>query len=129
MSLDDEQIEKLLKWLLDSGVDDKASDFLASLTPEQAIALREKYGGDLFDSSHTLEEVQAKLDATRERIRRLEENALRKLGKSPPAREGHMCGFCGKYESEVKKVITWDTGATICNECIQLAKEIIDDEE
>jgi len=129
MSLDDEQIVRLLKSLQESKNSDETRKILSSLTPKQAIALREKFGEASFEIPYTLEDVEKQFDVTRDRIREIEERALRKLGKTPPIREGIQCAFCGKYESEVKIVISWDTGATICNECIELAKGIVDDEE
>ena len=37
------------------------------------------------------------------------------------------CSFCGKTQDQVKKMIAGN-GAYICNECVDLAKKIIDDE-
>lgn len=37
------------------------------------------------------------------------------------------CAFCGKTQDQVKKMIAGN-GVYICNECVDLAKKIIDDE-
>jgi len=41
------------------------------------------------------------------------------------------CSFCGKSQSSVKKIITRDdqNSVAICNECIELCNEIIEDEK
>ncbi|MFV0558305.1 MAG: ATP-dependent Clp protease ATP-binding subunit ClpX [Enterococcus sp.] len=41
--------------------------------------------------------------------------------------EAVRCSFCGKTQEEVKKVVA-GPGVYICNECIDLCKEIIDEE-
>ena len=38
------------------------------------------------------------------------------------------CSFCGKAQKEVKKLIAGPT-VYICNECVDLCNEIIDDED
>ena len=38
------------------------------------------------------------------------------------------CSFCGKSQKEVKKLIAGPT-VYICNECVDLCNEIIDDED
>lgn len=37
------------------------------------------------------------------------------------------CSFCGKSQDQVKKIVA-GPGVYICNECIDLCKEIIDEE-
>jgi ATP-dependent Clp protease ATP-binding subunit ClpX len=37
------------------------------------------------------------------------------------------CAFCSKVKREVKRLITGDTGACICNECIGLCNGILVD--
>ena len=53
---------------------------LKSLTPKEAKALRERFGIEL-NTDKTLEEVIKQFDITRERIKQIEEKALRKLKK------------------------------------------------
>jgi ClpX C4-type zinc finger len=38
------------------------------------------------------------------------------------------CSFCGKSQTEVKKVIAGPGGVYICNECIDLCNDIIVEE-
>ena len=38
------------------------------------------------------------------------------------------CSFCGKAEGQIKKMIAGPEGVFICNECIELCNEIIDEE-
>ncbi len=47
--------------------------------------------------------------------------------ESTGAGETVRCSFCGKTQEEVKKVVA-GPGVYICNECIDLCKEIIDEE-
>lgn len=47
--------------------------------------------------------------------------------ESTGAGETVRCSFCGKAQEEVKKVVA-GPGVYICNECIDLCKEIIDEE-
>ncbi len=53
-------------------------DVLAGLTAREAKVLRMRFGIDM-NTDHTLEEVGKQFDVTRERIRRIEAKALRKL--------------------------------------------------
>lgn len=46
---------------------------------------------------------------------------------NPSANETVRCSFCGKTQEEVKKIVA-GPGVYICNECIDLCKEIIDEE-
>ena len=39
------------------------------------------------------------------------------------------CSFCGKSQNEVKKLIAGQGRVYICNECIDICKEIIADDE
>jgi len=38
------------------------------------------------------------------------------------------CSFCGKRQDQVKKLIAGPTGVFICDDCVALLKEIIDEE-
>ncbi|MGH2542815.1 MAG: sigma-70 family RNA polymerase sigma factor, partial [Ardenticatenaceae bacterium] len=63
---------------VDSGVHEDIRDALSSLTPREAKIINLRYG--LRDGrEHTLEEVGHKYGLTRERIRQIEKDALRKL--------------------------------------------------
>lgn len=38
------------------------------------------------------------------------------------------CSFCNKPQSQVRKLIAWPNGAYICDECIEVCSEIIEEE-
>ncbi|ADG40038.1 MULTISPECIES: ATP-dependent Clp protease ATP-binding subunit ClpX [Leuconostoc] len=50
------------------------------------------------------------------------------MAKTPDFEEEIYCSFCGKSASEVKKIVAGPNGIYICNECVDLAKNIIDEE-
>jgi ATP-dependent protease Clp ATPase subunit len=43
------------------------------------------------------------------------------MRRTPPLK----CSFCGKSQTEVKKIIAGPAGVHICDECIDLCNEII----
>jgi ClpX C4-type zinc finger len=49
-------------------------------------------------------------------------------GQATAAAVQVRCSFCGKPNSEVEKVIA-GPGVYICNECVQLCNEILDEEQ
>ena len=63
---------------------------LAQLTPREAKVLRMRFGIDM-NTDHTLEEVGKQFDVTRERIRQIEAEALRKLRH--PSRSEQLRSF------------------------------------
>ena len=50
------------------------------------------------------------------------------MAKKDDANDQFFCSFCGKNQKEVKKLIAGPS-VYICNECIKLCSEIIEDEE
>ena len=40
----------------------------------------------------------------------------------------YRCSFCGKRQDQVKKLIAGQEGVYICDGCVALGKEIIDEE-
>ena len=48
------------------------------------------------------------------------------MPKPPGGSEQLLCSFCGKSQRQVKKLIA-GPGVYICDECIDLCNEIIDD--
>lgn len=38
------------------------------------------------------------------------------------------CSFCGKSQQQVRKLIAGPNGAYICDECVEICAEIIDEE-
>jgi len=41
----------------------------------------------------------------------------------------YRCSFCNKGQEEVSRLIAGPNQVYICNECVQLCREIIDEEE
>lgn len=69
---------------------EKIEDLLLTLTPREARILRDRFG--LYDRRpHTLGEIGEKFGLTRERIRQLERQALRKLRH--PSRSGELRAY------------------------------------
>lgn len=102
-------------------------EILANLTPGEAKVLRGRFGVNLSET-YSSDEVGKQFEITRKQIRAIEEKALRKIQRNSrkvPAEP--ICSFCGKSESEVKKLIKADSGVTICDECLQVFTEIIND--
>lgn len=65
----------------------------------------------------------------RERIRAIEIKALKRLrnAKVPLLSTGSVCTLCSGYESDVKIMINISSEHNICNKCILLIKDIIDE--
>jgi len=40
----------------------------------------------------------------------------------------YRCSFCGKRQDQVRKLIAGPTPVFICDECVTLCKEIVDEE-
>jgi len=67
-----------LEALIDNGMRIEINRALCTLSPKEEKILRRRYGiGE--DGSHTLEELGREFDVTRERIRQIEVNAIKKL--------------------------------------------------
>ena len=41
----------------------------------------------------------------------------------------HVCSFCGKNESEVDKVIVAPSGVAICDHCVGMCMEVLENDE
>jgi|GEM_PF-3082030 len=39
----------------------------------------------------------------------------------------NRCSFCGKQQDQVERLIAWPGGTFICNECVDLYREIIEE--
>ena len=99
---------------------------LSKLTAREAKILRERFGISL-DSDLTLEEIGKQFDVTRERIRKIEEKALKKL-RQEKSDEQPKCSFCGKRKDEVERLIASNiSSAYICGDCIKMSLELLDE--
>ena len=45
------------------------------------------------------------------------------------AGENYPCSFCGKKRTRVRRLIAGPNGVNICDQCIDLCREIIEDEQ
>lgn len=112
--------------------DEEYKKILENLTPREHKVLEGRFGIDLSDTS-SLEAVGRQFDITRERIRQIEKKARSKLKnkamerKSDDALDGPLCSFCGKTKSEVNHLISSGNKAKICDECVDLCVEILND--
>ncbi len=88
--------KELIELLKNNDLSDKAKKILSNLTARDAQALRMRLGIDLNDNN-SLEEVGQQFNVTREKIRAIEEKALRKLrknnGDEPDAAEAFNKSF------------------------------------
>jgi ATP-dependent Clp protease ATP-binding subunit ClpX len=51
------------------------------------------------------------------------------MSNSRTARSGYKCSFCGKRQEDVRRLIAGPGAVYICNECVDLCREIIEEEE
>jgi len=110
-----------------SGLSDATKKVLSGLTAREAKILKERFGLSL-DTDLSLEEVGKQFDVTRERIKQIEEKALRKLRAQRGEAPETCCSFCGKSKDEVERLIASETSAAfICGECIKAGVELLDE--
>ena len=88
--IEDTVIESPLENATEESLHFATDDVLASLTAREAKVLRMRFGIGM-NTDHTLEEVGKQFDVTRERIRQIEAQALRKLRH--PSRSSHLKSF------------------------------------
>ena len=43
--------------------------------------------------------------------------------------ESHHCSFCGKSQDEVSRLVQGHPGVCICNECIHLCGQLVEDDQ
>ena len=98
------------------------------LSEREKKVLKERFGVDL--DLPLPEDLGDQFEVTRERIRQIEEKALKKLSKRKRQIETNLkiCSFCKKPHTEVKKIIETESGITICNECVNLCNNLISDD-
>ncbi|MBV8823131.1 MAG: ATP-dependent Clp protease ATP-binding subunit ClpX [Chloroflexi bacterium] len=51
------------------------------------------------------------------------------MANSKNIRTTYRCSFCGKNQDQVQRLIAGPSGVYICDECIELCREIIDEEQ
>jgi ATP-dependent Clp protease ATP-binding subunit ClpX len=51
------------------------------------------------------------------------------MARSRSARTSYRCSFCGKTQEQVRRLIAGSGGVYICNECVDLCKDIINEEQ
>src|SRR3990172_2714713 len=47
----------------------------------------------------------------------------------PASRPGHTCSFCKRQQDQVRRLIAGPDSVYICDECVDLCKEILADEQ
>jgi len=75
-------------------------------------------------------EISQQFQKVRKRIRDIEHKALTKLGKKedgPLKYEGAECSFCSGFESDVELMVRLSKKHNICNECVVLIREVIEE--
>jgi hypothetical protein len=102
---------------------------LKSLTKEQRATLAERFEIDLYEPKQMLRSRHAFNDNLK-RIREIERRALKKLNpnNNQPEPKGPKCTFCGITENEVRIMAKHESGFNICNECIELCMQVIQEE-
>ncbi len=51
------------------------------------------------------------------------------MARSRSSRASYRCSFCGKTQDQVRRLISGSAGVYICNECVNLCRDIIDEEQ
>jgi len=101
---------------------------LGGLTDEEREALKDKFNL-IDDDMPSLERIEKQFDATRERIRKIEEAALKKLKghKNTDTDKIFSCSFCNRPKNKVKRLIASNFGVTICGECVAICVNLLDE--
>ena len=85
-SIEDTEVVSPAEVVININLKAETAAVLHELTPQEEQVIRLRFGiGE--DSEHTLEEVGRKLSVTRERIRQIQVQAIRKLQKPPCSRK------------------------------------------
>ncbi|MEB5165862.1 RNA polymerase sigma factor RpoD [Pseudomonas aeruginosa] len=88
--IEDSTMQSPIEMATSESLKESTREVLAGLTAREAKVLRMRFGIDM-NTDHTLEEVGKQFDVTRERIRQIEAQALRKLRH--PSRSEHLRSF------------------------------------
>jgi len=109
-------------------------ELLGGLTPREAEVLRKRFGIEL-QSDADLKEIGNKFDVTRERIKEIENKALKKLSKSrgekQPIKKSKVdeCSFCGIELSSTVKYVKGKSGVFICASCLGACGKILEEDD
>ncbi len=95
--IEDASVTSTFDLASDESLREVMRDKLSDLTSREAKILRMRFGIDM-NSDHTLEEVGRQFNVTRERIRQIEDKALRKLRH--PSRTDHLRSFLDEERLE-----------------------------
>jgi hypothetical protein len=107
---------------------ESTKEILLNLTAREAEVLRSRFGINLSEDVD-LENIGRQFDATRKRIKVIEENALKKLRSNRNKEQNHNCSFCDKQINDVKRMIKSEiNNVYICNECIKTCGDLLDDQ-
>ena len=100
---------------------------LSGLTAREAKILKERFSLSQ-ETDLNLEEVGMQFDATRERIKKIEEKALRILRAQRGGEFETYCSFCGRSKDEVERLIASETAAAfICGECVKISMALLNE--
>ncbi|MDG9670964.1 hypothetical protein ONV78_24705 [Hahella sp. CR1] len=82
MSDKNDKGKELAKQLIDAGLKGVTEDMLENMSVRELKILREKFIADLFGNNRT-NSVDCQFEITREKIRKIEEKALKRLHDNP----------------------------------------------
>ena len=80
------------------------------------------------DNEIDYEKAKRELESSINELRRLRGKKEIPYQDIPEESEPPFCYFCGKGKNQVLKMIEGPKGAYICNECVVICSEIIEDE-
>ena len=107
---------------------------LSGLTPQEVEVLRKRFGVELEDHPE-IKEIGNQFDLTRNRIKEIENKALKKLSESDtrnqssPKRESEKCSFCGIALVGSVKHVKGKSGANICAGCLEACGKILEEDD
>lgn len=100
---------------------------LSGLTAREEKILKERFNLSQ-ETDLSLEEVGMPFDATGERIKQIEEKALRILRAQRGGEFETYCSFCGRSKDEVERLIASETAtAYICGECVKVSMALLNE--
>lgn len=98
------------------------------LTEMQLVVAREA-GLDSWAALREYAKIQDQIAVSFKTAEQLKDKAQQMVKKNlATLHDGLNCSFCGKHQAEVKKLISGPANTYICNECVRLCDEILDEE-